>query len=128
MMIKVIGWTGVAATVLLALLLATTTPSEIGPLGILAVFFCIYILVWVGVMVTVWGSSRLFVYLTRPLHVRRPLKPLSLHRSYYLASVIALGPVILLGMQSIGGVDLYGVILVVLFSLIGGVYIVKRSG
>ena len=110
----------------LFVLLNVSNPSEIGPLGILAVFFCLY-LVLCGVMLFVlWGGHRVMARLLKPLLVRRPIVPMSAHKAYYFASVLALGPIMLLGMQSVGGVDPTGAGLVGLFMLIGCVYIAKR--
>jgi type IV secretory pathway VirB2 component (pilin) len=59
--------------------------------------------------------------------LKRPLQQLSLRRSYYFASVVALAPVILVGMQSVGEVSFYDVLLIVVFIVISCVYIAKRS-
>jgi type IV secretory pathway VirB2 component (pilin) len=59
--------------------------------------------------------------------LKRPFQQLSLRRSYYFASVIALAPVILVGMQSVGEVSFYDVLLIVVFIVISCVYISKRS-
>lgn len=52
---------------------------------------------------------------------------MTLGRSYYFASVIALAPVMVVGMQSVGEVGLYELLLVILFVGIACVYIAKRT-
>jgi hypothetical protein len=67
--------------------------------------------------------SKISVYFT----VKKPVQPLSLRRSYYFSSVISLAPVMLIGMQSVGEVEVYDVLLVTLFIVIACVYILKRT-
>lgn len=117
----------VAALAVLLLLLNVSSPSEIGPLGILVVFFCLYVVLCGAVMSLLWGGHRVIARVAKSLAVRRPLTPMSAQRAYYFASILALGPVMLLGMQSVGGVDATGVGLVGLFMAIGCIYIAKRT-
>lgn len=127
MLMKIAGIGSFVAFVALLILVNTSTPSEIGPLGILAVFFCLYVALCGTLMIVIWAGQRLIAKLLRPLFVRRPMTLMSTHKAYYFASVVALAPVMLIGMQSVGGVDVYGVGLVGLFVLIGSVYIAKRA-
>ena len=127
MLIRGVGIVSLVAAIVLSLLLTTTTPSQIGPLGILVVFFCMYLLLWGGVVLLLIFGHRSIVYLLKPFTVRRPMARLSTQRAYYLGSVIALGPVIILAMQSVGGADMYGVLLTIVFVVIGCVYITKRT-
>lgn len=127
MLMRIAGVGSVIAFATLLILINTSTPSEIGPLGILAVFFCLYIALCGALMITIWGGQRLVTRLLRPLFVRRPVVLMSAHKAYYFASVIALAPVMLLGMQSVSGVDIYGVTLVGVFVVIGCIYIAKRA-
>ena len=43
--------------------------------------------------------------------MKKPIKNLSWQRSYYYSSVIALGPIILLGLGTVGKVEFYEIIL-----------------
>ena len=54
------------------------------------------------------------------------MQPLSFRRSYYFSTVLAAAPVMLIGLQSVGSVGIYEFILVMLFVVIGCVYIAKR--
>ena len=73
-----------------------------------------------------FGAGQVIRLLLSGFTLRKPFQPWSLRRSYYYATVIALAPVMLVGLQSVGGVGVYGLILVVLFELIGCLYITKR--
>jgi len=103
-----------------------SVPLATGPVGILAVFFLLYV-VFVGVLA--WGGYAIgwvIEKLARQMTVRRPLARVSLLHSYYLASVVALGPIILLGINTVSRVGLYEFGLVALFVSIGIFYVQKR--
>lgn len=58
---------------------------------------------------------------------KRTLPSLTIRRSYYFSSVLALAPVMFIGMQSVGEVGIYEVVLVLLFVGIACVYVAKRT-
>lgn len=124
---KFIAISGIVAVVLLAIVLQLTTPATIGPLGLLFVFIMLYMaalsVLTFLIFAVSWASARAGNSLT----VRRPVQPLSLRQAYYYGSIVALAPVMLLGMQSVGAVGIYETVLVVLFAVLGCVYIAKRS-
>ena len=115
------------AVLLFVVLLQTTAPATAGPLGILVVFILMYVLVLGALTFLLFGGSRVVSKFSSPLLAKKPLHPLTLRRSYYFSSVIALAPVMFLGMQSVGEVGIYDVILVVLFVVIACIYITKRT-
>jgi len=124
---KVLAISVTIAVVLLTVLLQTTTPATIGPLGILVIFVLMYVSA-VGVLTfLLWFGNRLLARAFAYASVKRPLQSLSLQKSYYFASVIALAPVMFVGMQSVGEVSFYELLLVVIFVAISCVYIAKRS-
>jgi hypothetical protein len=113
---------------LLVLLLMTTTPATAGPLGLLVIFISAY-LTSLGVMsFFLYGASRLFSTFFAGFATKKPLQPLSLRKSYYYATVVATAPVMLIGLQSVGAVGFYEVGLIILFVIIGCVYISRRTG
>lgn len=115
------------ALMLLVILLQTTTPATIGPLGILLIFVLMYVSVLCALTFLLFFSSRVIAKISSSVTVRRPLQPMSLIRSYYFSSVIALAPVMLIGMQSVGDVSFYEVVLIATFIAISCVYIAKRT-
>jgi hypothetical protein len=117
----------IMATMLLVILLQTTTPATIGPLGILFVFILMYVSVLCALTFLLYVSSKVIARLSSSLTVRRPLQRLSLIKSYYFSSVVALAPVMLVGMQSVAEVGFYDVALVISFVIISCVYIAKRT-
>lgn len=124
---RVIAIGTVAAVVLLAVLLQTTTPATVGPLGILFVFILLYVSVLGVLTFLLFGCSRIAVKIITIFPRRKPAQAVSLGRAYYYSSVIALAPVLFIGMQSVGEVSIYDVLLVVLFVVIACIYIAKRT-
>ena len=115
------------AVVLLSVLLQTTAPATIGPLGILIIFVLMYVSA-VGMLTFLLVIiNRLLARATVYASVKRPMQLLTLRKAYYFASVIALAPVMFIGMQSVGAVSIYEVLLVLVFVAISCIYIAKRS-
>jgi uncharacterized membrane protein len=115
------------SALLLLVLLQTTTPGTIGPLGILIVFILMYIASLGAMTFLLFKGSQIFVRFSRLVTVTRPFQALSLGRSYYFSTVIALAPVILVGMESVGNLGINEVGLVAIFVIIGCMYVAKRS-
>ncbi|MDO4774029.1 MAG: hypothetical protein Q4A37_02795 [Candidatus Saccharibacteria bacterium] len=116
---------GMIAVVCGLAILFMLSPAQVGPLGILALFACGYVaaacFLYVGLLaLRRWGQRFL------PMRYRLALEAVPRVKLYYYASVIALLPIIQLGMQSIGDVGLLEVALVGMFGLIALFYIHKR--
>jgi hypothetical protein len=124
---KVVVVSIVIAFGVLALLLSTTEPASIGPLGILLVFILMYVSVLGVLTFLLYGGSRMVSKIASSFTVRKPIGSLSLRRSYYFSSVLALAPVMIVGMQSVGGVGIYELLLIIIFELIACIYIAKRT-
>lgn len=112
----------------LFLILSLTDPLSAGPAGMLLVFFLIYL----------FCASMLFIFLHVGLRLASKLIntyskltikewQLGVRKSYYIASVLAFGPVLLLAMQSVGQLQVRDVILTVAFLTIAIFYVIKRS-
>jgi hypothetical protein len=127
MMVRIIAIAGLLAAAVLILVINTTSPTTVGPLGILTVFFCIYVVAVACLTLGFFFGSRFLARLLKSVVVRRPLQPMKLSRAYYFSSIIALAPVMLIGMQSVGSAGLSDIILVLLFVVIGVMYTAKRT-
>jgi hypothetical protein len=107
-------------------LLVATTPSEVGPFGVLA-FFVLSYLVSLGVATgMVRLASILLSKLTKSFVLARPITPIPMKSCYYLGTVIAMAPVLLMAIQSFGGVGFLELGLIVLFEVLGCFLVVKR--
>jgi len=127
MLSRVITASTVLSVFFLAVLLMTTTPATIGPLGILIVFILMYVSTLGVLTFLLFYGSRAIARLSKSVTVRRPLGTWSLGRSYYFSSVLALLPVMLIGMQSVGKIGFYEVALMVIFAVVACIYLAKRT-
>jgi len=117
-----------AVAIALLLILQMTTPATIGPAGILVVFILMYLLALSVLTFLLLAVNRIVTKVSNSGDKQvRQRDQLSVTQSYYYSSVMALAPVMLIGMQSVGGINVYGLILVVVFVVIACVYISKRS-
>ena len=97
------------------------SPLSVGPAVVLFLFCLLYL----------WCLSILFavLYAGSRLIARRAgaVKAVQARRAYYIASVVACLPVLLLGMASIGQIDVVSVGLAILFVALATFYIVRRT-
>lgn len=108
------------------LMLQLTTPQMVGPLGVLAFFILVYVccacviylLLSFCIEIVKRGATK-GKWLVR-------LESMSGRKLYYYSSFIALAPVIVLGMRSVGLIRPVDMLLVVVFQLLGCFYISRR--
>ena len=112
--------TSLLAIIFLMIMINLTTPSDIGPLGVL-VFFTLAYLICLGVMV---GLCRIFFTVVGKLNNKQKVDRT---KSYYYGSVLAFAPIVLIFMRSFGELNLLEVALVVLFAAVGCFYISKKA-
>lgn len=124
-----IYFTPVISLILLLYILNSTNPGTIGPLGILFVFILLY-LFWASLFFIIlhlifafFRKSSLF----RIFMSRRENKPFNWRLSYYVASIIAFMPVLLLAMQSVNQLTVRDVLLVLGFTGLAIFYVIRRS-
>ena len=121
----------VAATLIsfvsLMLFLQTTTPTKAGPAGVLVVFCLLYLSALGFLALSFFWLNRLLVRASRLLRLRRPIQKMRLLHAYYYASVLALAPLMLIGMASVGELGLREILLVAILSVIATVYIRIRT-
>ncbi len=110
----------------LGLLISMTTPASAGAFGVLCVFLLVYLLLVSLGTFALYGLSRCIAAVMRVVASARPLERLSLQHAYYYATVLAIAPVVLVSIASVGAVGLPEIGLVLAFELIGCVYITKR--
>ena len=120
---KVLAISTLCAFVLLSALMQSTTPSSIHPLGILFVFFLIYLLA-LGVLTFFIYGIRLALKKVRGGKVTS--SQVVLRRSYIYASVLSLAPVMLIGISSIGRMGVYEFLLIAAFEVIACFYVAKH--
>lgn len=124
---KIIAISTVTAGIILIIMLQMTNPSTVGPLGLLAVFFLLYVVLLGATTELLWIGSRLIQIVGRRFTSKRPPGRLSLKRAYYFSTVLALGPTMALAMLSIGSFGIYEMLLITVFLLVACLYVSKRS-
>lgn len=124
---KILIIAAVLSGVVLTVILNTTTPASAGAFGILAVFLFAYIFVLSVLSFLIYGTFRLVSYIIAMFTGMKPHSVMSLRRAYYYATVLGVIPVMIISMQSVGGVGVYELILIGLFVLVGCIYVTKRT-
>lgn len=127
MLAKILIAAGLVATGLLLIIITTTTPTSAGAVGILAVFLLSYIVLLCLLTFVVWLLGKILHKIRRKSLLFRNVSALSFRKAYYYASVIALGPIIIVSLQSVGGVSLYSLGLVGVFIVLGCIYVSRRT-
>lgn len=120
---KMLSLAVLISAVLLSTLMQVTTPSTAHPIVILSVLILLYVLALGALTFLISGISAL---IKRVILKNQQHEVLGFRQSYYLSSVLALGPVLLVGAQSIGRNSAYDVFLVVVFEIVACFYIAKR--
>jgi hypothetical protein len=123
MLSKILVLIILVAFVLLSTLIQSTSPATIHPLGILAIFILFYLLALGVLTFLIFGIGRFFNLFDAKVQLSDAI---TFQRSYYFASVIALAPVLFVGMRSIGRGTVWDVVLILMFEAIAFFYISKR--
>ena len=111
-LIYIISAIGLAA---LVLMLTLTSPTEIGPLGVLLFFTTLYV-VFFGVITFLVQS---FIRLALG---RKELK----NKDYLYAAVLAFGPIMLMMARSFGAINLWTAGLIIVFLALSEFLVYKR--
>ena len=105
-----------------------TTPSSVGPLGVLGLFILAYIVFAQIIVFLLYGSSRIFslVKTTFAKESVSPKKEHSLMFYYKYSLALAMAPLVIIAQQSVGSVGVFELILILIIEIIACVYISKR--
>lgn len=127
MLERVIATITLISLCLLGTLFAFTTPGSVGPFGLLVIFVAAYLACLGLISFFLFFGSRILGYALALFNRRTPrYQALSFRRAYYFSTILAGVPVMLLGLQSVGGVGIYESLLVLIFAIVGCAYIAKR--
>jgi hypothetical protein len=107
---------GIIALVILLVMLNFTTPTTVGPFGVLVFFTTVYLLFFC-VFLGLWRIFR------RMLGKKGELK----RKDYICVGVIAFAPIMLLLMQSFGSANIFTFIGVGIFVFLGCFLVIKRA-
>lgn len=127
MLSRILGVIGVLATMGFVYLMQTTTPTEAGAIGVLAVFLLLYVALVSLLAFFLFYMYMIIVKLFFADIERRVKSEFTLKRSYYFASVLALGPVLLISLRSVGRVGVLELSLVAVLMIVGCVYVSRQT-
>lgn len=126
MLPKIIATISLASLCLLSAMLTFTTPASAGPFGLLVIFISAY-LTFIGLIsFFLYGISKLIAAVSAGMTVRKPITAMTFRRAYYFSTVLAAAPVMLIGLQSVQSINVYELVLVVIFEVVACVYVSRR--
>ena len=111
--IKALGLIGLFA---LVLMLIFTSPTEIGPLGVLVFFTTLYIVLFSAIYTLTQIFKRLAF---KNEHMVR--------RDYLFSAVLAFGPIMVMMARSFGAINLWTLGLIALFLLLAEFLVYKKA-
>ncbi|NLA43240.1 hypothetical protein GX865_03785 [Candidatus Saccharibacteria bacterium] len=124
---KFIGIVGVVSLVILLYILQTTTPTEAGAVGVLAVFLLSYIAITVALTFFIFWLYRLVVKVFYSDKLTTLEDAFSLRKSYYYSSILALGPVMMVSLRSVGKDGIVEYMMIVFLLFLGCVYVSRQT-
>ena len=126
MLPRIIATLSLASLCLLSALLTFTTPASAGPFGLLVLFITAY-LTFIGLIsFFLFGISHLIASMSAGMTVRKPIIAMTFRRAYYFSTVLAAAPVMMIALQSVRTIDLYELLLVIIFEVVACVYVSRR--
>lgn len=127
MLNKIISAVGIISAGILLYILQETTPTEAGAMGVLAVFLLSYITLTIVLTYFIFWLYRLVDKVFYSDKQQSSIDRFDLRKSYYFSSVLALGPVMMVSLSSVGrgGLMEYGLVGLLLF--LGCIYVSKRA-
>lgn len=128
MFTKILIIVGVLSAVCLGYILVSTTPMAAGATGILAVFLLSYIMSVIVLTFFIFVTHRIITKLFYSDRTGSVADDVTLRRSYYFASIVALGPLILVSLRSVGKIGVMEVALVLFLLAIGLLYVSRQTG
>ena len=111
--VKIAGILSLAA---LILMLTLTSPTEIGPLGVLVFFTTLYITIFSAVSL-IWQAF------TRLAFKKEAMR----RRDYLCSAVLAFGPIMIILARSFGAINLWTLSLIALFLILTEFLVYKKA-
>lgn len=99
----------------LFIMLNFTSPTEIGPFGVLLFFTTLYVTLF-GIISLIMGTFYFMAFNKKSFR----------SKDYLYAAIMAFGPIMLLMARSFGAINLWTVSLIVLFIILGEFLVAKR--
>ncbi|MBQ9180789.1 hypothetical protein IJ135_01705 [Candidatus Saccharibacteria bacterium] len=110
--VTLVSIVGLAA---LILMLNLTSPTEIGPFGVLVFFTTLYVVIFGAVCLLIW----IFYHLALGRKVFRG-------KDYLYSAVLAFGPIMVLMARAFGAINFWTLALIILFLSLAEFLVMKR--
>lgn len=110
--VKILGVTG---AIVLVLILTLTSPTEIGPLGVLVFFTTLYMTIFSAFSIILSTFYRLAF---KRQDMRR--------KDYLFAAVMAFGPIMVMMARSFGAINLWTLSLIAIFLILAEFLVYKK--
>lgn len=127
MLTRILTITSIISFCLLMFILTTTAPGASGPGVILLVFILTYLSLLGAVTFLLYGSTRMMYFIVHLTTSRNVQSKLTVGRAYLYATVLAVLPMIVMGLYSVNGIRWHELLLVGIFGLVGVLYIARRT-
>lgn len=112
----VVKASGIIGLIGSTLMLTLTSPTEIGPLGVLVFFTTLYITIFSAIF-TIWQIFNRLAFKKSIMH----------RRDYLCSAVLAFGPIMVILARSFGAINLWTLSLIVLFLLLAEFLVYKKT-
>lgn len=112
---RIIGTISIIGLAAILIMLNFTSPTEIGPFGVLLFFTTLYI--------TLFSIFALILQIFYRLAYKRETFR---NKDYLYAAVMAFGPIMLLMARSFGAINLWTISLIIIFIFLGEFLVAKR--
>ena len=113
---RVIYFISFIGLAILAIMLIITSPTEVGPLGVLLFFTTLYIVMF-GVVTLLMQAFQRIAFKKNEFK----------NKDYLYSAVLAFGPIMLLMARSFGAINLWTISLVVIFLGLAEFLVYKRA-
>ena len=112
---RIIRWISIIGLAVLILITTLTSPTDIGPFGVLLFFTTVYIVCF-----------GLFTFLMQLFQRIALKKTTTRNKDYWYAAVLAFGPIMLLMARSFGAISFWTIGLIIVFVILAEFLVYKR--
>ena len=112
---RIIYLLGIIGLAVLIIMLSVTSPTEIGPSGVLLFFTTLYIVIFCGFSLLMYAFMRIAFK-----------KEKFRNKDYLYSAVLAFGPIMFLMARSFGAINLWTASLIIIFLILAEFLVYKR--
>ena len=126
MLRRIVAFVTICSVVGVLAVMQSSTPSSSNPLAILLVFLLLYGLALGVLIFLLYGAKCIISRFYHTNEDKMEDRQAWFARSFRYGSVLALAPIIMLAVQSIGGLSVYEVVLIIVFEAVVLFYLYRQ--